>query len=418
MRANKLRKQASQTSFANKLRKQASQTGFANKLRKQASQTSFANKLRKQASHTSFANKLRIQASQTSFAYKLRKQASHTSFAYKLRIQANPTFVHVMTRLIPHRWFLEEQRLIFTRHAENELKKIADAPNVTEDHARALLAGTLLHVEVSGDRKWPVFSLYKNKASRTKLFEMVEEAMKDPEGTQARAHRQKELERQLVLANRYNISEAEGEGDDDIDDGKGGSDEDDSDDDDDSDAPMTVEEELQENVDLAAAWSSTAQEVQEFREMFQLVDLDHGGSIDSEELGKLLDLLGMSKSEEEVVELVRKIDTTESDEVFFPDFVRAMKSDKPAIDYTEESIYSAFEFFGKDFSNTDCMYNRTSGYKAGCLDKKQLIYGLTSYVGKWSIDEAENYLHEAGLGGNAVVDFSTYVKVMFQLAKS
>ena len=95
-----------------------------------------------------------------------------------------------------------------------------------------------------------------------------------------------------------------------------------------------------------------------------------------------------------------------------------MKSDKPVVDYTEEAIYNAFVFFSNDFSNTGCMYNRTNGNKAGCLDKKQLIYSLTSCVGKWSIDEAENYVHEAGLGGNSVVDFSTYVKVMFQLAKS
>lgn len=325
--------------------------------------------------------------------------------------------VELMRYLI--RWFVEEQRMSYAAFAFGELKKSAEAPNVTEDHARALLAGTLLHVEVSNERKWPVFSLYKNKAARAKLFEVVEEAMKDQAGTVARVKLQKEAEHQLNLANRYDI----GAEDDDEDgskggDGSGSGEDGDESDDDDDDEPMTVEEELEENRELAEKYNTTPQEVQEFREMFQLVDLDHGGSIDSEELGKLLDLLGMAKSEEEVVEMVRKIDTTDSDEVFFPDFVRAMKSDKPVVKYTEGAINNAFDFFGNDFCNTDCMYNRTNGNKPGHLDKKQLIYALTSFPGKWGAEDAENYVHDAGLGGSSVIEYSTYVKVMFQLAKT
>jgi len=313
------------------------------------------------------------------------------------------------------RWFLEEQRLEHAKGAEKLLKEVSEAPSITENHARALLAGTLLHVEVDNERKWPVFSLYKNKVARNKLLEFVEEAMKDPASVKLKVAEQKDLEFQLLMANRYDIGEhEEGEEEEDEEGGSEGGGEEEDDDDDD---PMTPEEEQEENRELAEKYNTTSQEVQEFREMFQLVDLDHGGSIDGEELGKLLDLLGMAKSDEEIAEMVNKIDTTDSDEIFFPDFVRAMKSDKPSPEYTEQMIYSAFDFFSKDFCNTDSFFHRTNGLKNGFILKKQLIYALTSCVGKMSIDEAENLLHEAGLG-TPQTDFAVYTKVMFQLAYS
>ena len=43
---------------------------------------------------------------------------------------------------------------------------------------------------------------------------------------------------------------------------------------------------------------ATAEEIAEFREIFNLVDLDGGGSIDLEELRELMDLLGMEASED------------------------------------------------------------------------------------------------------------------------
>ena len=40
----------------------------------------------------------------------------------------------------------------------------------------------------------------------------------------------------------------------------------------------------------------TEEEIQEFREIFNLVDKDKGGSISKEELGELMDTLGISAS--------------------------------------------------------------------------------------------------------------------------
>ena len=62
-------------------------------------------------------------------------------------------------------------------------------------------------------------------------------------------------------------------------------------------------------------------------------------------------MLGMEKSDEEIQEMVDKIDSTNSGEVFFPDFVRALKQDRPDPKYTEAMVLNAFKFFTKVRSN-------------------------------------------------------------------
>ena len=141
--------------------------------------------------------------------------------------------------------------------------------------------------------------------------------------------------------------------------------------------------------------------------MFQLVDQDHGGSIDAGEFKQLLGMLGMEKSDEEIQEMVDKIDTTGEGEVFFPDFVRALKQDRPDPNYTEAMVLDAFKFFSK---------TRGNPLKPGIILKNQLSQGLMSYKGKWSLEQAENFLHDAGLN-QMELDYFTYVSIMFQLCR-
>jgi len=49
------------------------------------------------------------------------------------------------------------------------------------------------------------------------------------------------------------------------------------------------------------------EEVSEFREIFNLVDRDGGGTITKEELGELMDTLGIDASPEEVDLMIREV---------------------------------------------------------------------------------------------------------------
>ena len=49
------------------------------------------------------------------------------------------------------------------------------------------------------------------------------------------------------------------------------------------------------------------EEISEFREIFSLVDRDGGGSITGEELGELLDTLGIEATMEEIDAMIREV---------------------------------------------------------------------------------------------------------------
>jgi len=324
-------------------------------------------------------------------------------------VETTPKGVDLNTVRFLIRVHLEEERMLHSANTAKILSEQRAAPLVNEDHARALLAGELLHVEADTSGAWPVFPLFRGsrdwvKGVKTKemgmmrFFESIEEAIKDKDTVAQRVEDRKTHEYQMLIANRFEaIEEEDGDEDEDGENEGGGDDEREE------EEAMTPGGGAQGNEEVAKKYDTTPNEIQEYREMFQLVDLDHGGSIDAEEFGKLLSLLGMEKSEEEIQEMVDKIDTTGEGEVFFPDFARAMKSDRPSPQYTESMVMDSFKLFNK-------------GMPSGVILKTQLSKGLMSYNGKWSEEVAENALHDAGLN-QMEIDYSTYVNVMFQLCK-
>jgi len=54
-----------------------------------------------------------------------------------------------------------------------------------------------------------------------------------------------------------------------------------------------------------------------FREIFQLVDRDGGGSIQQDELGTLLRTLGLKPTDEEITEMMKEAYVVEDDELMF-----------------------------------------------------------------------------------------------------
>jgi calmodulin len=105
---------------------------------------------------------------------------------------------------------------------------------------------------------------------------------------------------------------------------------------------LTVDERRsKENLVIMEKTGATLQDIQEYREIFELVDIDKGGSIDASELRKLTDLLNMDTSEEELDDMMAEIDTTGDGEIYFPDFVACMLT-RPSIDYTAEDVLQSF----------------------------------------------------------------------------
>jgi calmodulin len=59
------------------------------------------------------------------------------------------------------------------------------------------------------------------------------------------------------------------------------------------------------------------EELAEFREIFNLVDRDGGGSITKEELGELMDTLGIDATPEEIDLMINEIDQDSNGEIDF-----------------------------------------------------------------------------------------------------
>ncbi|KOO20826.1 calmodulin-like protein [Chrysochromulina tobinii] len=83
-----------------------------------------------------------------------------------------------------------------------------------------------------------------------------------------------------------------------------------------------AQEQLKCAKDNAARWE--AEELTEFREIFNLVDLDKGGTISKDELGQLMKTLGLKPTQEELNAMVAEIDADGSGEIDFDEFVTVM----------------------------------------------------------------------------------------------
>ena len=91
----------------------------------------------------------------------------------------------------------------------------------------------------------------------------------------------------------------------------------------------------------------TDEELAEFREIFNLVDLDKGGTISKDELKQLMTTLGLRPSQEELNAMVDEIDSDGNGEIDFDEFVTVM-SRKVNTSYTPAQVKAAFKVFERE----------------------------------------------------------------------
>ena len=141
------------------------------------------------------------------------------------------------------------------------------------------------------------------------------------------------------------------------------------------------------------------EELAEFREIFDLVDKDKGGSISRDELGELMDTLGIWASKEEIDLMINEIDEDNNGEIDFEEFVAVM-SRKVNANYTSEEVKSAFKAFEMDGS---------SGYVTiDSLRKALMSYGTE----KLSLQQANDLLSQLEQDSQGRVNYIDYVNMM------
>ena len=141
------------------------------------------------------------------------------------------------------------------------------------------------------------------------------------------------------------------------------------------------------------------EELAEFREIFDLVDKDKGGSISRDELGELMDTLGIRASKAEIDLMINEIDEDNNGEIDFEEFVAVM-SRKVNANYTSAEVKSAFKAFEMDGS---------SGYVTiDSLRKALMSYGTE----KLSLQQANDLLSQLEQDSKGRVNYIDYVNMM------
>eukprot|EP00602_Paraphysomonas_sp_CaronLab_P004136 CAMPEP_0185024858 /NCGR_PEP_ID=MMETSP1103-20130426/8042_1 /TAXON_ID=36769 /ORGANISM="Paraphysomonas bandaiensis, Strain Caron Lab Isolate" /LENGTH=151 /DNA_ID=CAMNT_0027557929 /DNA_START=61 /DNA_END=516 /DNA_ORIENTATION=+ len=141
------------------------------------------------------------------------------------------------------------------------------------------------------------------------------------------------------------------------------------------------------------------EEIAEFREIFNLVDKDGGGTITKEELGELMDTLGIDATAEEIELMINEIDSSGDGQIDFEEFVEVM-SRKVNATYTAEQVKNAFRVF-------------EGTAPPGCVKSDALIRALCTYgADKLTPDQATDLVSQLETDSAGLIHYLEYVNMM------
>ena len=147
--------------------------------------------------------------------------------------------------------------------------------------------------------------------------------------------------------------------------------------------------------ELASSWPYlTRAQVQEFKEAFDIFDVDRGGTITPNELAEVMKSLGQKPTKERLAAMVNEIDADGDGEIDFAEFLtmmlRQMNDGDP-----EKELRDVFAVFDKDQSGT---------ISAGELKSVMRIVGE-----KLTEQEIEDAIRLADTTGDGEVDYDEFV---------
>jgi len=146
---------------------------------------------------------------------------------------------------------------------------------------------------------------------------------------------------------------------------------------------------------LAREWPYlTRAQVKEFKEAFDIFDVDGGGTITADELGDVMRSLGQKPSKELLEEMVREIDADGDGAIDFPEFLtmmlRKMNEGDP-----EKELRDVFMVFDKD--------------KSGTISADELRTVMKVIGEKVTEQEIEDAIRLADTTGDGEVDYDEFI---------
>jgi len=140
------------------------------------------------------------------------------------------------------------------------------------------------------------------------------------------------------------------------------------------------------------------EELEEYRDAFNLFDKDGSGTITTDEFIKVLKNLGQKVSKEEAEKITKDLDSDNSGEVEFEEFVSYMVKLKEETQLSEEDeVILAFEVF--------------DGNKDGFITNKEFRYILCNLGDeRFTKDECDEVFKEADLDNDGRLNYREFVE--------
>ncbi|ELU09609.1 hypothetical protein CAPTEDRAFT_184797 [Capitella teleta] len=152
--------------------------------------------------------------------------------------------------------------------------------------------------------------------------------------------------------------------------------------------------------DPARCRNLTREEIEEFRESFNLFDRDQNGQITTQELGAVMNNLGQSPSDTELRDMIRELDADGSGTVDFKEFLTMYARKKKDVASEEEEMRAAFKTFDR---NGD-----------GYISAAELRHVMMCLGEKLSDEEVKEMIRAADTDGNGKIDYQEFAKVLFK----
>ncbi|XDA82288.1 hypothetical protein R6Z07F_012207 [Ovis aries] len=141
------------------------------------------------------------------------------------------------------------------------------------------------------------------------------------------------------------------------------------------------------------------EQVAEFKEAFDKFDKDKDGTISVQELGTVMQEVGLKPSEAELKVLIARLDTDNNGIISFQEFLEAMAAGLQTSD-TEEDLREIFRAFDQD----------NDGY----ISVDELRQATAQLGEKLSQDELDAMIREADVDQDGRVNYEEFVRILTQ----
>ena len=138
--------------------------------------------------------------------------------------------------------------------------------------------------------------------------------------------------------------------------------------------------------------------IEEYREAFNMFDLNKDGLLSAEEIFKMLKNYGYPMPKDEIRRLIAKIDSDGDEQINFEEFITLMRSQTIFIDETDDdAILRAFKSFDKDHD--------------GKIPNSEFRFLLNNLGNIFSKEETEELFKISNLNDEGELDYVKFIEL-------